>query len=110
MRAAGSPLLRRRGHGGEGVEESQLEKPSSDLFEKSVKPLDLPIGSARLKTRAEYWIVDRERKVVIVHGLVGGAYSVLGEYIGGQIAASGLLEGFAINVAALFAAAENIPE
>jgi Uma2 family endonuclease len=39
---------------------------------------------------AEYWIVDRERKVVIVHGLVGGAYSVLGEYIRGQIAASRL--------------------
>ncbi len=59
---------------------------------------------------AEYWIVDRERKVVIVHGLVGGAYSVLGEYIRGQIAASRLLEGFIIDVAALFAAAENIPE
>ncbi len=43
---------------------------------------------------AEYWIVDRERKVVIVHGLVGGAYSVLGEYIRGQIAASRLLELF----------------
>jgi Uma2 family endonuclease len=59
---------------------------------------------------AEYWIVDRERKVVIVHGLVGGAYSELGEYIRGQIAASRLLEGFTIDVAALFAAAENIPE
>ena len=59
---------------------------------------------------AEYWIVDRERQVVIVHALVGGAYSVLGEYIPGQIAASRLLEGFAIDVAALFAAAENIPE
>ncbi len=59
---------------------------------------------------AEYWIVDRERQVVIVHALVDGAYSVLGEYIRGQVAASGLLEGFAIDVAALFAAAENIPE
>jgi Uma2 family endonuclease len=59
---------------------------------------------------AEYWIVDRERQVVIVHTLVGGAYSVLGEYIRGQIAASRLLEGFAVDVAALFAAAENIPE
>jgi Uma2 family endonuclease len=59
---------------------------------------------------AEYWIVDRERKAVIVHALVGGAYSMIGEYIGGQIAASRLLEGFAIDVAALFAAAENIPE
>ncbi len=59
---------------------------------------------------AEYWIVDRERNVVIVHALVGGAYSVLGEYLRGQIAASWLLEGFAIDVAALFAAAENIPE
>jgi Uma2 family endonuclease len=59
---------------------------------------------------AEYWIVDRERQVVIVHGLVGGDYSMLGEYTRGQIAASGLLAGFEIDVAALFAAAENIPE
>ncbi len=48
--------------------------------------------------------------MVIVHAIVGGAYSVLGEYIPAQIAASRLLEGFAIDVAALFAAAENIPE
>jgi Uma2 family endonuclease len=45
---------------------------------------------------AEYWIVDRERQVVIVHGPVGGGYSVLGEYVRAQIAASRLLEGLVL--------------
>jgi Uma2 family endonuclease len=59
---------------------------------------------------AEYWIIDRERQAVIVHGLAGGRYSVLGEYTRGQSAASRLLEGFGIDVAALFVAAEDVPE
>ena len=59
---------------------------------------------------AEYWIVDRERQVVIVHWLAGSRYSVHGEYSRGQIAASRLLDGFGIDVAALFATAENVPE
>ncbi len=63
-----------------------------------------------LATVAEYWIIDRERQTVIVHGLVGGRYFVLGEYTRGQSAASRLLEGFGIDVAALFAAAEDVPE
>ena len=59
---------------------------------------------------AEYWIIDRERQAAIVHWLAGGRCSVLGEYTRGQIAASRLLQGFGIDVAVLFAAAENVPE
>lgn len=59
---------------------------------------------------AEYWIVDYERKLVIVHQLVGTKYAVRGEYAPTQQAASLLLEGFSVDVMALFAAADDVPE
>jgi Uma2 family endonuclease len=59
---------------------------------------------------AEYWIVDYERRVVLVHRLDGDRYTVHGQFQPGQQAASNLLDGFAIDVAALFAAAEDVPE
>ena len=59
---------------------------------------------------AEYWIVDFARKKVIVHRLDGERYAVHGEYDRGQLATSFLLTGFAIDVAALFAVADEIPE
>jgi len=59
---------------------------------------------------SEYWIIDRERQVVAVHWLAGGHEPAPAESTRGQTAASKLLEGFGIDVAALFAAAENIPE
>jgi len=59
---------------------------------------------------AEYWIVDFELKVVIVHRLDGDRYSVLGEFKPGQAAASALLQGFSVNVAELFAAASDVTE
>jgi Uma2 family endonuclease len=59
---------------------------------------------------AEYWIIDPERQVVIVHQLDGHRYAVHGEFTRSQQATSVLLEGFGVDVAALFAVAENIPE
>jgi Uma2 family endonuclease len=59
---------------------------------------------------SEYWIVDYERKVVLVHRLDGRQYKVHGEFTCGQQAASALLNGFAIDVEALFAAADEIPD
>lgn len=59
---------------------------------------------------AEYWIVDWQRQVVLVHRLEGHGYAVHGEFRPGQQATSNLLPGFAIDVSALFAAAENIPD
>jgi Uma2 family endonuclease len=59
---------------------------------------------------AEYWIVDHERQFVIVHRLEGSQYRVHGEFTRGQQAASALLDGFTLDVEALFAAADEIPE
>jgi Uma2 family endonuclease len=59
---------------------------------------------------AEYWIVDFEQKVVIVHRLDGQRYVVHGYFSRGQQATSVLLSGFGVDVSALFAVAEDIPE
>lgn len=59
---------------------------------------------------AEYWIIDPQRQVVLVHSLAPDRYSQPREYGRGQIAVSTLLEGFGVDVGSLFAAAENIPE
>jgi Uma2 family endonuclease len=59
---------------------------------------------------AEYWIVDPERKVVIVHRLEGDRYAVHGEFAGGEQATSVFLAGFQVDVTALFAVADTIPE
>jgi Uma2 family endonuclease len=58
----------------------------------------------------EYWIVDYERRHVIVHRLHDGGYVIHGEFVPGERATSALLAGFAIDVTALFAAAEDVPE
>jgi Uma2 family endonuclease len=58
----------------------------------------------------EYWIVDFDRQVVIVHHLAGNRYAVHGEFTRGQQATSMLLAGFSIDVAQLFTLADEIPE
>ncbi|MCI0333313.1 MAG: Uma2 family endonuclease [Planctomycetes bacterium] len=59
---------------------------------------------------AEYWIIDPDQQRVIVHHLNGDQYTIEGEYQRGQQATSVLLDGFGIDVAALLAVAEGIPE
>ena len=59
---------------------------------------------------AEYWIVDPERRIVIVHHLKDAKYSIAGEYSSAQQADSVLLPEFAVDVAALFAVIDEIPE
>jgi Uma2 family endonuclease len=59
---------------------------------------------------AEYWIVDFELKVVVVHRLDRGRYTVIGEFKPGQQACSVLINGFTIDVAELFAVADDITE
>jgi Uma2 family endonuclease len=59
---------------------------------------------------AEYWIVDPERQTVTIHRLEDGHYTVAGEYAPGQNAPSLLLPGFAIDVTALFAVADQVAE
>lgn len=54
----------------------------------------------------EYWIVDAQEARITVLTLEGGAYATLGEFTLGQQAASRLLDGFAVDVTAVFDAAE----
>lgn len=59
---------------------------------------------------AEYWIVDPKEQVALVYRLAGEQYAIHGEFKRGQEATSALLAGFAIDVDALFAVIDNIPE
>jgi len=59
---------------------------------------------------AEYWIIDPDRHTVLVHVLDGKQYQVAGEFKPGERADSKLLDGFSVDVAALFASVEDIPE
>lgn len=56
----------------------------------------------------EYWIVDPETMTITVLSLPkgGGEYAVQGEFQPGQTASSVLLDGFSVDVAACFAAAD----
>ena len=59
---------------------------------------------------AEYWIIDYERRKVLVHRLEGEEHVVDGEFEVGQQAVSALLADFTVDVSALFAAAADVPE
>lgn len=54
----------------------------------------------------EYWTIDPDTKTVMVRTLDGEKYKVYGEFKPGQTATSVLLDGFTVDVAACFAAAE----
>jgi Uma2 family endonuclease len=59
---------------------------------------------------AEYWIVDSVRRTVSIYLLSGDKYAPHGELAPGEQAASATLAGFAVDVTALFAVADGIPE
>jgi Uma2 family endonuclease len=59
---------------------------------------------------AEYWTVDPERRLVTVHQWQDGKYAIHGEFAAGGPATSVLLPGFSVDVTALFAVIEDIPE
>lgn len=55
---------------------------------------------------AEYWIVDPARRQITVLALEGEEYAVHGEFGEGEQATSRLLEGFAVDVLAVFTATD----
>lgn len=59
---------------------------------------------------AEYWIIDFQQQSVIVHELQNGEYGNCREFKNGQQADSLLLNGFQIDVSALFLVASDIPD
>jgi Uma2 family endonuclease len=56
-----------------------------------------------------YWIVDPQTERITVLVLAGNPYRVHGEFAPGQQAASNLLDGFSLDVAAVFAAGAKLP-
>jgi len=66
---------------------------------------------------AEYWIVDYQERTVIVNKIADGKYTEQGRFVAGDQATSALLDGFVVDVHALFsvadvlrrAADENLP-
>lgn len=55
----------------------------------------------------EYWVVDYQERVVMVYQLIDGQYQVHGEFREGQQATAAYLEGFSVDVAALFTVADE---
>jgi len=55
----------------------------------------------------EYWIVDPETQRITVLTLAGAEYAVRGDFGAGEQATSALLPGFAVDVAAVFAATDR---
>ncbi len=62
-------------------------------------------AAARIR---EYWIIDPAKERITVLSLEGEAYVPIGEYSPGELAHSRLLEGFVVDVAATFKAAEGV--
>jgi Uma2 family endonuclease len=58
---------------------------------------------------SEYWIVDPQTERVTVLALKGKHYRVHGEFAPGQMATSVLLEGFGVEVSAVFEAGRQVP-
>lgn len=58
----------------------------------------------------EYWIIDPERLAVLVYRLAQDEYALHGAFSPGQQAASPLLDGFSVDVTALFEAIKDIPQ
>ncbi len=57
---------------------------------------------------SEYWIVDYQERTVIVNKLVNRKYAEHGRFVAGDRAVSALLEGFFVDVKALFEAADEL--
>ena len=91
--------------GADLVMEVVSDSPADRLRDYEQKLIDYAAAKV-----AEYWIVDRERKVVIVHGLVGGLTPCSTNTSAGKSRPPGCWKSSQSTSLRLFAAAENIPE
>ncbi|CAN5253559.1 hypothetical protein BH23GEM4_BH23GEM4_07660 [soil metagenome] len=84
------------------VEVVSPEKPERDWVIKRADYAEAGIP--------EYWIVDPQKETITVLRLQGSAYVAHGEFGGGATATSALLEGFEVEVGAVFATGDVAPE
>ena len=96
----------------ERVAETERYPQGADLAIEVVSPDD-PGRDYETKRREyaeagipEYWIVDPQKRVITVLVLADAVYRVHGEFTPEQQAPSVLLEGFAVDVVEVFAAAK----
>jgi Uma2 family endonuclease len=98
-----------------GVEDRRVERPDVVLeivsADDQSQKRDYVIKRAEYAQARipEYWIVDPETETITVFTLPtrGAKYKLHGEFKPGQTARSKLLDGFAVNVAACFAAGKG---
>jgi Uma2 family endonuclease len=76
-----------------GSQERDYDKKRSDYAQAGIR---------------EYWIVDPQTERITVLALDGVTYRVHGEFSASQQATSALLDGFAADVSAVFAAAKKL--
>lgn len=100
----------------------KMDRAKNKAFEAADLCMEVVSGSAddrrrdyvdKLKDYAsrgvsEYWIVDPEKRCVMINRLDGDHYVEHGTYREGNSATSVLLEGFAVDVAELFAAIDRV--
>ena len=91
-------------HGADLVMEVVSDGPKDRKRDYEEKLSDYAEGGV-----SEYWIVDYEKRFVTVCQLEENSYVERGQYAPGQHASSVLLDGFSVDVTALFAAADEVP-
>jgi Uma2 family endonuclease len=88
--------------GADLVMEVVSDDPASQNRDREQKAIDYSQGGI-----PEYWIVDPQEKKITVLALQGTTYVEHGIFGEGESATSKLLEGFAVNVTDVFAAAKS---
>lgn len=81
----------------------EVVSPGEEARERDLTKKRQLYAQARV---SEYWIVDPEQQRITVLTLVGTEYQVHGEFAPGTQATSALLNGFAVDVTAVFAAGD----
>jgi Uma2 family endonuclease len=82
----------------------EVVSPDPDSRQRDLETKRTEYAQAGIR---EYWIVDPEERTVLVLTLAGTSYQEHGRFGGGATATSVLLPGFAVAVAAVFAAGQG---